>query len=396
MAQDQRILIVDDDDARAARVRELLARPGRRIAAVATLAEAKAREAADPAALVVVAQALAPSDAHPAWLVVPDDALDHEVQAAAERALGAEEGFTGHLAGISLVDLLQVFHVNRRSVVLDMGGDPPARIWFEDGDIVHAEQGPRSGEGVLHDLLEVRSGDLRTLPYDPAHPRSIQRSFQSVVLDAARVRDERRRDSGEWLATALVEERLELSDSDFTAPEPLRGPPAPPAAPAPIPVADLLPASPSDRPALDGRPPAPALAPLRSLDALCGALMVEVPGGVAAALVDLGDGALLGMHSRTDFSPDFERFLAQYTHALFRGPEVRFIEERLRQDRGIPVDEAGYLEEVVLTSRHTHHLIRVIGAGRIAAVVVVPRRADVQASLQKLRGLQRGLERNCP
>ncbi|MCA9554897.1 MAG: DUF4388 domain-containing protein [Myxococcales bacterium] len=403
------ILIADDDDDRAARLSAALSASDRLITRCATRAEAEAHLASHPTALLVVSAALesdGPSllarnagvllagegvnGSVTRWPTLRPGFSDEDVRTAIARGLD-EVGFTGHLSGISLVDLLQVFHINRRSAVLDLGGDPPTRIWFEDGDIVHAERGERTGEEVLHHMLEARSGDLRTLPYDPEHPRTIDRPFQNVVLDAARVRDERLFDTGEWLAAQVSKERLELTDSDFMPHDPLPEP-------EPAEEAPELAVGPPD----DSSIPSPWIADLevpltpddRRLDALCGAVVAEVPGCVAAALVDLEDGVMVGMQSSAQFPPDFEAFLARYTRELFRGPQVTTIETRIRQGRGIPVESPSYLEEVVLTARHNHHLIRVIAGGLFAVVVVVPRRIDVQFTLRVLRGLQKGLEQN--
>ena len=116
--------------------------------------------------------------------------------------------------------------------------------------------------------------------------------------------------------------------------------------------------------------------------------------GISRAFQGLESGVLVGLHSQTQFRPDFERFIALYTRSLFRGPEVLHIEATMRRERGVGAHGEHYLQEVVLSSNHTHHLTKVISGGRYAIMIVTPRRTDVAVVWAALRILLPGLESN--
>ena len=300
-----------------------------------------------------------------------------------ERALHGES-FRGDLSGVSLLDLFQVFNLSRRSLVVRVGGVPPARVWFENGEIVHAECGEEEGESVLERLVDVRTGAIRTMPFVPG-PRTVDRLFHSLLLDILRSRDESKRVGS---SPQEDDEPLELTDDDFRLDEP------------PVGAADE-----AEVVGVDSASPAPIPSPVwpsisdsvrlqpRRLDPICRAITAELPSVLATALIDLNSGALLGLHNTADFSPSFERFIALYTRALFRGPEIQYIERTVQEQRGLPL-RLNFLEEVVLTSRHTHHLTTVIRDGTVALMVVTPRRVRVESTWPKLRALIPGVETN--
>lgn len=385
------VLLVDRDlNGRGARtLLELAQASVRNVAPIVMMSNATAKDAAD--ALDAGAAAVLDKPFSPSELV---DAIDRAARA----------GLRGNLEGISLLDMLQVFHISRRSMVLSMAGDPPTRIWFEGGEVVHAERGEEVGEDVLHRVLEARTGAIRTLPFEPTD-RTIDRAFQSLLLDILRSRDESRRDPP-------AEDMTELRDEDFSddlipavpveVPEEARVPAPPPEVESAVaePIATPPPPSPTDTepelpiPAPVAPPVARTALPSRPLDPICAAVNAEIPGALATALIDLDLGSLRGLYNRASFTPDFERFIALYTRSLFRGPEIQHIERTMEAQRGVGTGAVRLLEEIVLSSRHTHHLTKVIKDGRFAVMVVTPRRADVQQTWQSLRTLIRGLESN--
>ena len=379
-----------------------------------------------------------------------ESALDRGVAGILDKPLSAEElqrtvhralnggSFRGDLSGISLLDLFQVFNLSRRSLVVRVGGMPPARVWFENGEIVHAECGPDIGETVLERLVDVRTGAIRTLPFTPA-PRTIDRLFHSLLLNILRAQDESRKDEVDVAAdvsrdAAAVDGEWELSDEDFQILEDDGSPDraaiaetaiaetaiaetavaetaisettvaetaaaeatvaetaiAETAADEPVWLPEPAPADDADDELMWS---AKTVLPQRSLDPICRAITAELPACMASAIVDLASGQLLGMHNSADFLPPFERFISLYVRQLFRGPEIQHIERTIQEQRGLPI-RSGFLEEIVLTSRHTHHLTRLICDGDIAVMVVTPRRVPTDQTWPRLRVLLPGIESN--
>jgi CheY-like chemotaxis protein len=112
-----------------------------------------------------------------------------ELFAAVEQAIECETGFRGSVHGLSLVDILQMFHFSRRSVSVELLGGRPGKIHVDAGEIVHAEQEGLRGLDALEALLTQPSGALRTGVLETIE-RTIFGSFDSLLLNALRAIDE--------------------------------------------------------------------------------------------------------------------------------------------------------------------------------------------------------------
>ncbi len=105
----------------------------------------------------------------------------------------AMEGFEGEVAGLGLSDLLQLNARNRFSGCFRIRHDDGlGLIFFRDGEIVHAELGPKIGEEAFWDILEWQTGRFAVEPNVVTARRSIQKGVEHLLLDAHRVLDERR------------------------------------------------------------------------------------------------------------------------------------------------------------------------------------------------------------
>jgi CheY-like chemotaxis protein len=113
---------------------------------------------------------------------------------AIRQAVECESGFRGNLHGISLVDVLQMFHFARRSVCVTVGGRDGGDIHVHEGEIVHAASGELAGEAALKRILGMHSGSIRSGPL-VTEQRTIDRPFELLLLDVLRVLDEAKRAS---------------------------------------------------------------------------------------------------------------------------------------------------------------------------------------------------------
>ncbi len=318
-----------------------------------------------------------------------------ELTEALEKAVEWSGGFRGSLHGLSLIDMLQMFHLARRSVVVLIGAEPAATLHFEDGEIVHAAQGDQVGVEALRAVLGTKSGSIRTTRY-MGGPHTIERGFQSLVLDTLRVVDETSRDlvvnepepsidldfgEGEETVVAMPHETPRPAWSDLIQ--------------AATEKETRLPEIEVSEPSVDIPLPTPTAAPERPLDPLCRAVTAELRDGLGCAFVMLSTGELLGFHSLADFPSEFEAFLADAVRGAFRGPAVAQIEAALQGLRGMGA-EGRYVEELQLGSRHTLHLAKVIKDGRVAVVVVTRKVPLVDPLWTQLRGMVKMLEGMLP
>lgn len=120
-----------------------------------------------------------------------------------------EAGFSGSVHGVSLVDLLQIFHYARRSLTLNV--EPNASVHLADGEIVHARVDELEGELAVARLLERASGHFWTSGAEVV-PTTVHRPFNFLLLDALRGLDEAHRATE---STAWPEQSGEFQKDTF-------------------------------------------------------------------------------------------------------------------------------------------------------------------------------------
>ncbi len=113
-----------------------------------------------------------------------------ELLQAIRQAVDCETGFRGSIHGLSLVDLLQMFHYARRSLAIAVDGLAPGHVFLEEGHVIHAVYRDQQGESALRAILAMPAGSLRTMVLPPSTPHSITREFRALLLDSLRTLDE--------------------------------------------------------------------------------------------------------------------------------------------------------------------------------------------------------------
>jgi len=106
------------------------------------------------------------------------------------QAVECQSGFRGSVQGLSLVDMLQMFHFGKRSIVLHVGGAGNGTIELQDGEVTHAELGGLSGPEALRAILATPSGALTTSVPTGERTRSIDTPFSRLLMDCLRELDE--------------------------------------------------------------------------------------------------------------------------------------------------------------------------------------------------------------
>ncbi len=109
---------------------------------------------------------------------------------AVEHAVECESGFRGFLHGLSLIDLMQMFHLTRRSIRLNVqDGNYRGTVSFQNGVLIDARWRQKSGVEALASLLASTYGTVSSSPLGNPE-QTIYGSFDSVVLDTLRRLDE--------------------------------------------------------------------------------------------------------------------------------------------------------------------------------------------------------------
>jgi CheY-like chemotaxis protein len=113
-----------------------------------------------------------------------------ELRAAIQQAAECGTGFHGTFHGISLIDMLQMLHLARRSLKVTMSGALSGAIHLHEGEIIHADAGGLQGEEAFRALLAEPAGSLQTAAAADGVERTITRSFHTILMDSLRVLDE--------------------------------------------------------------------------------------------------------------------------------------------------------------------------------------------------------------
>lgn len=99
----------------------------------------------------------------------------------------------GKLQSISLVDVLQLLHANRKTGELLVNrGRQTGVLYVHNGEVVHAESGKAQGESAAFDILEWDQGGFEFVTTPVKVPVTIRRSVPDLLMEGARTTDTRR------------------------------------------------------------------------------------------------------------------------------------------------------------------------------------------------------------
>ncbi len=102
-----------------------------------------------------------------------------------------QQGFQGMLRRVGLQDVIQMECLGRNSSVLEVRYEQVhGQIFIEDGNIIHAHGAGLAGEPALQHLLALPGGAFELMPYTAPPQRTIEGQWESLLMEAARVRDE--------------------------------------------------------------------------------------------------------------------------------------------------------------------------------------------------------------
>ena len=101
------------------------------------------------------------------------------------------EGFSGTVRQVGLQEVIQMECLGRHSSVLEIRNqNTNGQIFIESGSLVHAETATLSGEKALQLLLSLSGGEFRLLQFKTPKDRTINGSWEFLLMEAARLRDE--------------------------------------------------------------------------------------------------------------------------------------------------------------------------------------------------------------
>lgn len=100
----------------------------------------------------------------------------------------------GALDSISLTDVAQLLHVNRKTGLLQVNSSKASGVlYFSSGEVIHAETLSSQGEAAAFEILEWATGSFEFLTTQVQIHASIRRTVPDLLMDSARIQDSRRR-----------------------------------------------------------------------------------------------------------------------------------------------------------------------------------------------------------
>lgn len=286
-----------------------------------------------------------------------------DVVEAIQRAADASSTYFGQVHGISLIDLLQVFHYGQRTLALELLGTPPSIISMKQGQIVDVRHGDEEGEPALRTILRQPAGPLRTKALGEFTP-TVQREFQALLLDLLRELDEESR-AGTPASASSLPAHAAASDPSSLGGDAFQSYPAPTNSAPPL-----------------GR----GLAARPELDAACARVVSMVDRSRYCELLDLRTGHLLGSHHKAPGTSPVERQLAQWATQLYR---------ELPRPAGAGPDAApvGAFDEIQVSTADTFHFAKALLPG-IVVLAATERSGGVGLAWSQLRAALLSIERD--
>jgi len=100
----------------------------------------------------------------------------------------------GRIAGITLFGFLQLIEVERKTALIVVHSTTTeGRLYFDRGTLVHAEAHRASGLVAVYDILSWPDPKLEIFYERTCRERTVEEPLQHVLMEAARLQDERAR-----------------------------------------------------------------------------------------------------------------------------------------------------------------------------------------------------------
>lgn len=122
------------------------------------------------------------------------------------------------------------------------------------------------------------------------------------------------------------------------------------------------------------------------------AALKNVPKAVAAGIVDMDSGMMLGIKTTESHPQEVFDFLAAATKDMYEGENVTTIEDIFKKARGVKTKEH-YFQEIIVTSQNLlHFFTRIPGQQNIVFAVVCSKDANIGLVLVKGREASKSIK----
>jgi DNA-binding response OmpR family regulator len=103
------------------------------------------------------------------------------------------EKFQGTLSDLHVADIIQLKCLSGANAVVEFTGPrgEKGRVFFENGQVIHATAPGREGLAAFNEIVTWKGGTISEMSGAPGGPRTIDRGWQMLLMEATRKMDER-------------------------------------------------------------------------------------------------------------------------------------------------------------------------------------------------------------
>ena len=107
------------------------------------------------------------------------------------------KGFSGNLNELSIVELVQMLNLNKKTGILQINSSIKGNIYLKDGQLFAAEANDKKGEQAVYDLVAENVGTFNFQITEYNVDRNIENSTMNVIMEACRIMDEKQHNKDE-------------------------------------------------------------------------------------------------------------------------------------------------------------------------------------------------------
>lgn len=110
-----------------------------------------------------------------------------------EKTSNKKKAFSGDLNELSIVELVQMLNLNKKSGILTIDSDKiKGEIYLREGHLIGAKTYNKAGEEAFYDLVALEKGTFNFELSDERYDQNINNSTMNVIMEACRIMDEKR------------------------------------------------------------------------------------------------------------------------------------------------------------------------------------------------------------
>lgn len=102
----------------------------------------------------------------------------------------SKKAFEGDLKDLSIVELVQMLNLNKKSGILYIDGSKSGEIFLKDGQLIGAKTKDNKSEEAVYELVTFDKGSFKFEVTDDGLVQNIKNSTMNVIMEACRIMDE--------------------------------------------------------------------------------------------------------------------------------------------------------------------------------------------------------------